>query len=251
MAKKNKNNDQDSTPSLSGVANRDILQRLNFLYQASAYLQSISQDPTAKPIDRGRPSKLSPLQGPSKAEKKEIRRKQRHPNTAVELSREYIKSMKIIGQKTMVKMDPNVKRTMCKKCNSLLIPGTTALVRVKSSPSHGHLISYTCLSCTAARRIPAPPILDPDASPSTTGALPATTDAQPSASTSSAPTDDAPMEVDATHVPAEAIGTMRKPIVRRRRRQKHKKKTVEPRLPPLFQRKGHVVFRGNERLEET
>ncbi|KAH8979127.1 hypothetical protein EDB92DRAFT_1981313 [Lactarius akahatsu] len=38
MGKKNK----DEAPNPNGVVNRDILQRLNFLYQASAYLESIS-----------------------------------------------------------------------------------------------------------------------------------------------------------------------------------------------------------------
>lgn len=37
----------------------------------------------------------------------------------------------------------------------------------------------------------------------------------------------------------------------RKRNHKAKKKRPVPRLPPLFERKvGHIVFRGNERLED-
>ncbi|PBK70677.1 hypothetical protein ARMSODRAFT_89527 [Armillaria solidipes] len=73
--------------------------------------------------------------------------------------------MKIVGQKTVVKMDPSVKRTICKGCNTILVPGS---IRAKSahisifnaveSPSHGHLMVYTCTHCKTTRRIPAQPV---------------------------------------------------------------------------------------------
>lgn len=31
-----------------------------------------------------------------------------------------------------IRRDPSIKRTLCKKCNSLLIPGVTASLRIKS-----------------------------------------------------------------------------------------------------------------------
>ncbi len=72
MAKKPK----DETPNANSVPNKDIIQRLNFLYQAGVYLNGVtSQSPP--------------------------RRKR---VTTSDLSRSYVSSMKIVGQKTVVKM---------------------------------------------------------------------------------------------------------------------------------------------------
>ncbi len=89
MGKKNK--DQEPTANLSSVPNRDIIQRINFLYQASTYVNSI-----APPPDRdGTISHRG-----AKRKKNTIR----HPKNTAELSRCYVGAMRIIGQKTMVRM---------------------------------------------------------------------------------------------------------------------------------------------------
>jgi len=120
--------------------------------------------------------------------------------------------MKAIGQKTVVKLDPSVKRTICKGCDSLLIPGVTATVRSKSSSSHQKLVRLLCLSCMAARRIPAPPLLRGDSNP-------------PSA-----------MQVDGTR--AEG-----------RKRKGPKRKVVYKQ--PFFERPEHILFRGNKMVVKT
>ncbi|KAK0188263.1 Rpr2-domain-containing protein [Armillaria mellea] len=124
MAKKAK----DEAPNANSVPNKDILQRLNFLYQASVYLNGVAS--------------------PSPPRRKRV--------TAGDLSRSYVSSMKIVGQKTVVKMDPSVKRTICKGCNTILVPGSTVGIRANKSPSHGHVMVYTCTHCKTTRRIPAP-----------------------------------------------------------------------------------------------
>lgn len=111
----------------AGVTNRDILQRMSFMYQASAYLNALPE-PTAKPTR----------------------------TTTQQLAKSYINSMKAVGRKTVVKMDPAVKRTLCKGCNAVLIPGGTARVRVKGSSTHSHVMTYTCRTCSTKLRIPAP-----------------------------------------------------------------------------------------------
>jgi len=74
------------------VPNRDIMQRLNFLYQASTYLSSLSAAkgsaaPTSSdPREREKQTNKQPLATPAY------------------LSRAYVSSMKTIGQKTVVKL---------------------------------------------------------------------------------------------------------------------------------------------------
>ncbi|KAF8606363.1 Rpr2-domain-containing protein [Ceratobasidium sp. AG-I] len=129
MAKKSKN-DQDATAPPPHIPNRDLMQRMSFLYQASVHLQSASSHTPA-----------------NSSAKSELQR----------LSRKHVKTMKGIASGAVVKIDPTVKRVLCKGCNTVLVPGSTSSVRVKPSAPHGKIISYTCLSCRAVRVIPAPP----------------------------------------------------------------------------------------------
>ncbi|KAI0682543.1 RNAse P Rpr2/Rpp21/SNM1 subunit domain-containing protein [Cytidiella melzeri] len=219
MAKKKS---QDEAPSPCTVHNRDIMQRLNYLYQASVLLSSAKPFPADNTVPTV-PMPASKTSGTSHRQQcKREMLEQRNPSTAVDLARTYVRSMKVIGKKTTVRMDPTVKRTLCKKCAIVLVPGSTALVRVKSSGPHGHVVLWTCLACKTTRRIPAPAEPRPDPNPSHTQGVPITAVAQ-------GPSDD--------HKTISIAGI------------KRKKKTIT-REPPLFARKdaGHIVFRGNERL---
>ncbi|KAJ7902175.1 RNAse P Rpr2/Rpp21/SNM1 subunit domain-containing protein [Mycena olivaceomarginata] len=202
MAKKNK----DETPNANSIVNRDIMQRLNFMYQASVYLSGVLPVPQEITV--------APQKRTKKSRKMNVH----------DLSKSYINSMKTVASKTMVKMDPAVKRTLCNGCNIVLVPGSTATVRVKPSKVHGHVMHYRCTSCNSTRRIPAPPTLT-DTAP-TSG---------PSASTAAA-SQDAAMDTD-TIEPSHKKTT--------------KKITPTARLPHLFAREGHVVICGNDKLPET
>ncbi|KAJ7282960.1 RNAse P Rpr2/Rpp21/SNM1 subunit domain-containing protein [Mycena rebaudengoi] len=201
MAKKNK----DEAPNANSIVNRDIMQRLNFMYQASVYLSGVLPAP---------PADAAPV--PQKRKKKARRM------TIHDLSKSYVSSMKVVTNKTMVKMDPAVKRTLCNGCNLVLIPGSTASVRVKTSTAHGHLMIYRCSSCNSTRRIPAPPTLVASSS------MASTLQSTPATSTSTS------MDVDPTASTS---------------RRKKKKRVPTPRLPPLFARDvGHVVLVGADKL---
>ena len=147
--------------------------------------------------------------------------------------------------------DPAVKRTLCKECNLILVPGATAVVRVNreinqdlrmricihvdiiASSSHGHAVCYTCISCQTMQRIPAPPILDINASTDTAELTRPSN--QPKEETSSA------MDVNLLREEGIKFASSSRHVRR--------KSGPRPRLPPLFERNvGHVVFRGNERI---
>ncbi|KDQ21716.1 hypothetical protein BOTBODRAFT_168937 [Botryobasidium botryosum FD-172 SS1] len=201
----------EQVPNPSGITNRDLLQRLNFLYQASVYLQQASTS-----------SSLEQAQTDTRSSKRRRRARSTESIGTSELlsdlSKNYAGSMKAIGAKAIVKMDPVVKRTMCKACNTILVPGTTASVRVKPSSSHRHAISYTCTKCRRSRVIPAPPRrVEP----------PSNTPAQgPSVS---------------EPYPGESA---RAPTGRHRKRKRGLTTAV-----PFFEREvGHVVFRGSHVL---
>ncbi|KAF8149498.1 RNAse P Rpr2/Rpp21/SNM1 subunit domain-containing protein [Crassisporium funariophilum] len=230
MVKKQK----DETPNVNATANRDIMQRLNFLYQASVLLQSLAppsppshKEDIQEPVSEASSSKDT-------LKKRQVRRKK----TTGDLARSYIKCMRVVGEKTTVKMDPAVKRSLCSGCSTTLVPGSTASVRVKRSPCHGHIIVYTCLHCKTSKRIPSPPTIplssqddgeDTAAPPHSTSAI---------TSSSSARQSPSPLIAPQTH--------MQFPAKPKRR----KRKPITPHTLCLSARPdaGHAVFRGNERV---
>lgn len=80
MAKK-----KDEVPNANSVPNKDIIQRLNFMFQASVYLGA------AMPV-------------PAPATTSSKRTKRARKMNVHDLSKSYVNSMKIVANKTMVKM---------------------------------------------------------------------------------------------------------------------------------------------------
>jgi len=96
MVKKQK----DDTPTVNSTTNRDITQRISFLYQAGAYLESLraTQQPTSKGEE-----KLDKPGNSSVINKRRRKRKSSKLMSASDLSRAYVESMLSVGQKTTVK----------------------------------------------------------------------------------------------------------------------------------------------------
>jgi ribonuclease P protein subunit RPR2 len=200
--------------------------------------------------------------------------------------------MCIVGQKTTVKMyeedfphvirvstnwllpfsrsDPALKCSLCSSCNTALIPGSSASVRVKStcftdsyawmvpdhsqtfsnqikleSSSHGHLVVYTCLHCESSKGIPAPPTLYLALAAGTKEGAEKLEGSTPIAALGSPESSGWPL-------------TMAPPSQSLVPKEEEKKSIFSPRPPsrppplPLFARPdaGHVIFRGNEVLDQ-
>ncbi|KAH8929294.1 Rpr2-domain-containing protein [Atractiella rhizophila] len=128
------------------VMNKDVLQRLNFLYQASVLFSSL---PTSR---SGEESAQEPSLG------KNLKSSTRSGRKASATPNRLTKEMKEIAKRGTVRMDPNVKRSICKNCFAILIPGNTSTSQ-RSSKHHGHEIFITCQQCGFGRRLPAPPLL--------------------------------------------------------------------------------------------
>ncbi|RXM99614.1 Ribonuclease P protein subunit p21 [Acipenser ruthenus] len=70
----------------------------------------------------------------------------------VELARFYCHTERTISRRLVLRQDPSVKRTVCKKCCSLLIPGVTATVRQRKYNRRQRLTVVRCLSCGQTKR---------------------------------------------------------------------------------------------------
>nr|XP_020459064.1 ribonuclease P protein subunit p21-like isoform X1 [Monopterus albus] len=71
----------------------------------------------------------------------------------VELARFYCFTQRTIARRLVLRQDPSVKRTLCKKCCSLLIPGVTATVRQQRKNSRTRFTVVRCLSCGQSKTL--------------------------------------------------------------------------------------------------
>lgn len=101
-------------PQKKGIAGKEAFSRMNFLYQASSFCSS-----------------LSSAQGQT-------------------LSAYYGSVFRNVAKKACVRAEPELKRTLCKGCNAVLVPGKNARVRLKKKPTSRLIV--TCLSCATLKR---------------------------------------------------------------------------------------------------
>ncbi|XP_071005460.1 ribonuclease P protein subunit p21-like isoform X2 [Oncorhynchus clarkii lewisi] len=97
------------------VKDKEAFQRLNFLYQAAHCVLSQTSE-------------------------------------NVELARFYCFTQKTIAKRLVLRQDPSVKRTLCKKCCSLLVPGVTATARQRRTKHRNRMTVLRCLRCGQCKR---------------------------------------------------------------------------------------------------
>jgi ribonuclease P protein subunit RPR2 len=115
---------------------------MNFLYQAATLMTTITANmPQQLPSN----STTSTFQHSSSfsAKEQEVLQQEQSKLTSsnttnlnntknlAPLGRFYINTMKTIGTKQVLRVDPSIKRTLCKRCETILLPGVTSRVRVK------------------------------------------------------------------------------------------------------------------------
>lgn len=60
----------------------------------------------------------------------------------------------MISRRVQAKLDPSIKRSLCKKCSVLLFPGVTCTERLRTSSGRGQRLVVTCLRCGTVKRFP-------------------------------------------------------------------------------------------------
>lgn len=66
-----------------------------------------------------------------------------------ERSKRYVALARKIGLRYNIRLDKNIKKTFCKKCNSILIQGKTAYTRINKKT-----VNIICKECGNIIRIP-------------------------------------------------------------------------------------------------
>lgn len=95
------------------IPKKDTFQRINFLYQAAHAMSANAEQQ--------------------------------------ELARYYTQTMKACASKNLIRLHPHVKRTICKECQSLLLPGVSSKIRRKKK-----CLRMTCLNCKESKTFLSP-----------------------------------------------------------------------------------------------
>ncbi|ODV80006.1 Rpr2-domain-containing protein [Suhomyces tanzawaensis NRRL Y-17324] len=74
------------------------------------------------------------------------------------LSRHYARTLDLVAKKTVLKLTPALKRQLCKKCNTFLIPGLTVKIHIenlsKAKSLRNDVLVNECLECGEKKRFP-------------------------------------------------------------------------------------------------
>lgn len=127
------------------IANRHLYSRASFLYQAAALLAQTTQPVTGPSKDEANGSGDDPA-----AERTE----QLHG-----MSRRLVTDLRAVSLKTMMRLSPSMKQTICKLCDSLLIEGKTCSSWVENNSKGGKKpwadsLVIRCKTCGGVKRFP-------------------------------------------------------------------------------------------------
>ncbi|KAF2098022.1 Rpr2-domain-containing protein [Rhizodiscina lignyota] len=142
-----------ASKSTRTVPNKHLHSRVAYLYEAATYLLSQKTgDITAQKTTTGE-TESPPIESDQVNESQSSKLKHKGlPNHLVE----HIHSISRRGQ---IHLSPDVKRTFCKSCNTLLISGSTSSSRLENRSRGGKkpwadVLVVKCLSCGAEKRFP-------------------------------------------------------------------------------------------------
>ena len=166
-----------------GIAQKHLHSRISFLYQAATYLTPVDGQPQARVPCINEESKKScdppgrELQCAATTPKavsedvlhiSTIEKHNMMPEIGPEndgaskdfaLSRQLLAHLRAVSLRSQIKLTPAVKHTMCKRCNVLLIPGSTSTSYIENKSSGGRkpwadVLVTTCTACGTSKRFP-------------------------------------------------------------------------------------------------
>lgn len=124
-----------------GVQQRHVHSRLSYLHQAAAYLSTTPRTGLEHPS--GQSTTAVSAQTASHAAQ----------------SRHLLSQFREISQKTQIRVTPELKRSFCKCCQSLLIAGSTSLETITNASANelkpwADVFEIRCKTCGTVKRFP-------------------------------------------------------------------------------------------------
>ncbi|OAQ97639.1 hypothetical protein LLEC1_05776 [Akanthomyces lecanii] len=159
-----------------GVQNKNIYTRASYLYQAAAFLATASQQPhsrsapdsSASDADGGAQDATSGPKDATMATPAMESLGSKAPTAdqcraLQNMSRSLLADMRAVSLKLLIRQRPEIKRTVCRYCDALLVPGSScdaaAMVVGYFAPSLTLSSPSTRLAAMNLRRVSHPPHL--------------------------------------------------------------------------------------------
>ncbi|OOF93478.1 hypothetical protein ASPCADRAFT_209439 [Aspergillus carbonarius ITEM 5010] len=156
----------------AGGAHSHIRARINYLYNAATFLQSVATPHSQQQIDKtGQKESDIVMQAsshivPQLANSERVSEKvpaglgtPAPTEHLPQLSRVYLSQMRGVSLKTQLRLPVDVKRSFCKRCDARLIPGVTCMQEIQNA-SRGRkkpwadVLVVRCSTCGTEKRFP-------------------------------------------------------------------------------------------------
>lgn len=128
----------------TSLPQKNVHLRLAFLHQAASHLANQPRSDTQTTTDASRDGAL-----PRKV----------RPKTSVAQPRYLINQMKGVSRKSVIRLDKNIKRTICKRCDESFVEGrnSASIIENKStnrSKPWADVLIVKCETCGTSKRFP-------------------------------------------------------------------------------------------------
>ncbi|EXJ83806.1 hypothetical protein A1O1_07433 [Capronia coronata CBS 617.96] len=132
------------------VPNKHIHSRLSYLHQAATHL-AVARNRRSTPINRI-------VRDPSTAPAGLPKSKSTDTQNASEASR-LLGHLRGVSRKSQIRLAPEMKHSICKRCDSLLVPGRTSTELVVNYSKNGQkpwadVFEIRCVKCGTIKRFP-------------------------------------------------------------------------------------------------
>ncbi len=164
--------------SKEGHVQKHLHSRISYLYQAATYLANATEDHTknnrisglaetgSENYDRSSTNahgsaETESLKAPPETGKSRGEIEEQTILTARDsaLSCQLLNHLRAVSLKSVIRMTPAMKHSICKRCDVLLIPGSSATAVMENKSREGRkvwadILVVTCVTCGTAKRIP-------------------------------------------------------------------------------------------------
>lgn len=172
---------QDKAKTQKGLAQKHLHSRISYLYQAATYLAKDTDQPQVRSNCVNNEAKKQNKPGEelqcavaasqavseslpiSPTEPKIWMRKISPDDDSVSeesaLSRQLVVHLRAISLKSQIRLSPAMKHTICKRCDILLMPGSTSTSYMENNSrgarkAWADVLVTTCAGCGTAKRFP-------------------------------------------------------------------------------------------------
>lgn len=161
---------QNKEKAQKGHLQKHLHSRISYLYQAATYLTNTANIQRTSPLiipeetDHTAQEETQPTTATVKDDEPNqpndsLKALAMSPNQNAALSRRLLSHLRAVSLKSQIRLTPNLKHSICKRCDVLLVPGSTS-TSFTENKSRGRkkpwadVLVVACVACGTKKRFP-------------------------------------------------------------------------------------------------